>query len=390
MAWAPGGLAYARIVGGVAGRQQGVNVGGYVVECHEQHVSLAVPALAVRAVGGAAYDAAVNDRNGAEVQVGFVIVLHRRLRQEPPEGWADDYMHFGDREFELEALQSGLDDSSSDSEAEPEARPVRGGAAAGAAAARSDRRRQLSSSDEEAAFRRAAQPGASSSGLGGPAAPGAAEAAAKLDANGLQSLLQLRLLEVLERLETGKRGSSSGDESETVGGLGSVGKAGKAVRGMRRLRLRVRRYPLRVVKVFRGEVKQAFRVQHGMAWTYLDYEKRHIPWGKLYDLKKTYAMLVAVLEYMDQGLFDEAHGQLVQIMKALQQVAINHSRKTEVVAAYIAELEALESKIKQHGGAVASPEKSDNGQGADIGAGARTTGAKSTNKKKNKPKKEAA
>eukprot|EP00959_Pyramimonas_sp_CCMP1952_P318945 6673087-Pyramimonas_sp.AAC.1 len=60
-----------------------------------------------------------------------------------------------------------------------------------------------------------------------------------------------------------------------------------------------------------------------MAWTYLDYGKRHIPWGKLYGLKNTFAMLVAVLEYMDNDKFDEAHGQLVQIMKALEQVAIN-------------------------------------------------------------------
>ncbi|CAK0847391.1 unnamed protein product [Prorocentrum cordatum] len=283
----------------------------------------------------------------------------------------------------------GEGDSSSDSEAEPEVRPVRGGAAAGAAAARSERRRQLSSSDEETAPSRAAQSGASSSGLGGPAA-------ANLDANGLQSLLQLRMLEVLERLETGKRSSSSGDENET---------AGTAVRGMRRLRQRA----------FRSEVKQALAVQRGMAWTYLDYGERRIPWGKLYDLKKTCAMLVAVLEHVDQGLFDEAHGQLVQIMKALEQVAINQgswkaawplsglvdpcSRRgsagdefaTGVVAAYITELEAPESKIKQRGGVVASPEKSGNGQGADAGAGARTTGAKSTNKrnKKKKPKKAA-
>ena len=96
------------------------------------------------------------------------------------------------------------------------------------------------------------------------------------------------MLEVLERLETGKKSKGSSDDDGAEGGLGfaGVGKAGKAVLGGQKLRSRARKHPLQVARSYRSEIKRALGVRRGMAWTYFDYRKRRIPWGKLYDLKK--------------------------------------------------------------------------------------------------------
>ncbi|CAK0829059.1 unnamed protein product, partial [Prorocentrum cordatum] len=251
MAWTPGGLVFARIVGGECGRRQAVNVGGRVIECHENHVSLAVPAFAARVMGGVSYEAVVTDRSGTDVHVGYVVVPKKRLKEEPPESWLDDCMHFGENEVELERLESGLATaggvlftSTKDAEAGPALAQPQGASSVGLVAAAAGLR----------------------AGVGARAAEAAAAVA------GLDLKLQLKMLEVIERSETGRgKARSLADVGETNGRL--------------------------------GQRLQAAR--------------------KLYVLKKTRAMLAAMQEYMGNEMLDQARGQLVQIMKALDQVAIN-------------------------------------------------------------------
>ena len=94
MAWEIGGAAYARLVGGEGSRRQVLCVGGLVAELHDQHVTLAVPGLAARGVGASSYETIIEDAEGAQTSVGFVVVAKRRLRSSVPESWRDDYMHF--------------------------------------------------------------------------------------------------------------------------------------------------------------------------------------------------------------------------------------------------------------------------------------------------------
>ena len=112
------------------------------------------------------------------------------------------------------------------------------------------------------------------------------------------------------------------------------------------------------------------------------------------DLKKAYALLMAVLRCLDNGQFDEAQAQLMLVGKALGQVAVDESPRpaagplagpgdpfsrrafagdgseTEAVAGYPAVATAPETEIKQRGGLIASPGGSDDQRQADGDASA--------------------
>jgi len=177
------------------------------------------------------------------------------------------------------------------------------------------------------------------------------------------------------------------------------------VRGIERLRRKLRRRPLRFVESYRAIVVEQLGAEDGRPWTYLDYGKRCVPWGKLHDLKKVFAMLARIVTLLDQGEVDRAHGATAQTLKALEQVAISQgswraawplvgmtdpfsrrpfagdAEEVEAVAAYITELDALETKIKSRGGPKVS-----SGSESPGAAGQGTPGAAADGKKKKKKK----
>ena len=135
----------------------------------------------------------------------------------------------------------------------------------------------------------------------------------------------------------------------------------------------LRTKPRKVVAEYTDKITKVLGAEDGRAWTYEDYSRK-APWGKLFDLKRCFYPFSAIVKLLDEDKGDQAHAMMVQLMKALEQFAIDHGswrnawyysgmddpmgkrrfagtdRETEVISAWITELSALETKMTQRGG----------------------------------------
>ena len=136
-------------------------------------------------------------------------------------------------------------------------------------------------------------------------------------------LLQLEMVRFMAEMRSSRRSDplESYDPRDELGGAAKTS-AGKAFAAMEAQRNKVYSQPGRIVEEFRRMAMDELGADLGTPWRFRDLHRR-VNWGQMKSMQRCFIQDVCVLDLMEQGLYREAHAQVVQNAKSKHQMSLD-------------------------------------------------------------------